>query len=131
MDSSIINKPDVPPSIVVARRSHWDRPAHFIGSNRCRFGLADVVNSHIVSTVGDYYPEGSGIREPIGCGRYFETMVFRDSGKRCEEAGCECGGLPEPADWDPIDFEGYLEIEDAREGHRRMVETWQKSGGAK
>jgi len=99
-------------------RRHWDRPAHFIGSAECHFGMTDVVSGFIISTVGDYRPFGE--RKKIGSYRFYETLVFRDSGRRCEREDC-CGGIPEPASWSEIDGEGYQTEEEAREGHARMI----------
>jgi len=64
--------------------THWDKASHFIGSRDCRFGVTDVVNGYIVSTVGDYWPSWPPDRQApmtIGVDRYYETMVFQDSGK--------------------------------------------------
>lgn len=103
-------------------KTHWDRPGHFIGSDRCRFGVTDVVNGHIVSTVGDYRME-SGERHIIGHARFYETMVFKDSGKRCTKEGevCSCGNLPQPESWSEVDFDGYMTEDEARAGHAAMV----------
>lgn len=112
-----------------AAKTHWDRPSHFIGSASCRFGMTDVVNGYIVSTVGDYRPEfANGEQETIGYNRYFETMVFRDSGRRCEISDCPCGCVPEPADFHEIAFEGYQTEAEARYGHARMVEMYLTMG---
>ena len=102
-------------------KTHWDRPAHFIGSRDCRFGLSDAVGGVIVSTVGDYRPMHHQVGPyPIGANRTYETMVFRDSGKRCDEPSCGCG-LPEPESWTEIDFAGYRSEAEARAGHAEMV----------
>lgn len=66
-------------------KTHWDRPAHFIGSELC------------------------------------ETMVFHDSGRRCEIEDCHCGGLPEASSYRELDFEGYQTASEAAEGHARML----------
>ena len=90
-------------------------PGHLIVSLDCRFHLCTQVGGHLVSTVGEYLPDSSvreilaksrgktleGIGEmrradfldkigyeEIGCGRKFETMVFRVSGDLCK---CGCG----------------------------------------
>ena len=75
-------------------KTHWDKPSHFI----CSADITDVLAGYIVSTVGDYWPKFTGQREHIGCERFYETMVFRDSGKRCDMIACPCGGIPEPLD---------------------------------
>jgi len=65
-------------------------PAHFIGSDSCRFHLATEVGEYVISTVGDYYPHGLASGEPqeIGLNRKFETFVFRKAKGRCD---CGCG----------------------------------------
>jgi hypothetical protein len=105
-------------------KTHWDSTAHFIGSRDCHFGMADVVNGVIVSTCGDYRPGGK--LTSIGYQRHYETMVFKDSGKRCDESGCDCGGLPLADNYTELDFEGYESAAAATEGHRRVVEKWRK-----
>lgn len=72
---------------------------HFIVADKCLHHLCTRVGRYLISTVGNYYPNGSRIglkseREEIGCGRLFETFVF-DLGRKPGE--CECGcGLPKP-----------------------------------
>lgn len=105
-----------------APKTHWDRASHFIGVANCRFGMTDVAGGHIISTVGDWRPPHTGRIERIGCDRFYETMVFRDSWKRCEIADCDCGGLPQPADWTSVDFDGYQTANQAHVGHAAMVE---------
>ncbi len=54
-------------------------PAHFIGSDECRFRLATVVGrkkKYIVSTVGEYYTEGRLERLGADENSYYETYVF-------------------------------------------------------
>lgn len=48
--------------------------AHFSGRQRCLFHLATHVGGFIVSSVGDYRPDGD--RKPVGGGFDYETMVF-------------------------------------------------------
>lgn len=74
---------------IEAHRWKWfGSAAHFIASDSCRFHLATEIGQYIVSTVGDYYPRGEGHAQEIGCGRKFETFVFRKIKGRCE---CGCG----------------------------------------
>ena len=50
---------------------------HFIGSQHCRFHLATwLPNGWLVSTVGDYYPQGERTTLSIGPEDWYETMVF-------------------------------------------------------
>jgi hypothetical protein len=102
--------------------THWDKPSHFIGSESCHFGLTDVVNGYVISSVGDYRPAlfGIAVRERIGYNRYYETMVFRDSGKRCAEDGCACG-RPLIDDYSELGFDGYMTEAQARDGHAAML----------
>jgi len=103
-------------------RAHWDRPGHFIGSSECQFGMTDVINGYIVSTVGDYRPPGATTMQPIGFRHFYETMVFVDSGKRCVEPACECG-LPLHNGRD-VDFAGYQTAAEAAAGHARMIKAY-------
>ena len=62
-------------------------------------------------------------RRADGCilpARTYETMVFRDSGKRCDDAECGCE-RPAPADWNSVDFDGYTSQREAELGHAAMV----------
>ena len=64
-------------------RKYLGRAGHFIASDSCLHHLHTHVNGYCVSTVGDYYPghhrqgDDLGERETVGCGRFFETYVFR------------------------------------------------------
>ena len=113
--------------------THWERGSHFCGVADCRFGITDVVNGYIVSTVGDYRPQSRNAqRMEIGLNRFYETMVFVDSGQRCAQKACSsannesCGGLPVPygAIWSRVDFQGYRTEEEARVGHDLMVQMY-------
>lgn len=68
-------------------------PGHLIVSNMCRFHMATQVGKYLISTVGEYRPEGDGKpRRTIGAGdqSFFETYVF-EAGQTCSVAGCGCG----------------------------------------
>ena len=66
-------------------------PGHFISARNCRFRLCTQVGGYLVSTVGSYWPTiGEGEEQEIGCGRKYETMVFR-AGEPCTQKGCNCG----------------------------------------
>jgi hypothetical protein len=105
-------------------KTHWERPSHFIGSNECRFGLTDVVGEYIISTVGDYHPTIGFGRTEIGLNRFYETMVFTDSGIRCKIKSCDCGGIPKPSDYMELDCDGYQTEAEARAGHAAMVKRY-------
>lgn len=121
--------------------------AHFIGGNYCRFHLATYVGGYIVSTVGELFWD-STIREntakfkgiilkgkgderdrdymkkigfeEIGCGRLYETMVFK-AGKSKHKC-CPY----EATNWGELDFQGYNTPEDAYKGHLKMCKKWSK-----
>lgn len=114
--------------------------AHLCVGQWCRFHLATVVGKYLVSTVGEYVPDETvrqihcdvrGIElvgrgdarladymnkvgfQEIGCGRKYETMVFR-AGKPCASQECGCG-LPELVGSD-LDSEGYSDAGSAMKG---------------
>lgn len=120
------------------RESDWEwfgHSAHFICGRWCRFHMATKVGDYLVSTVGEYIPphySGSERAEAewltknypgqdIGCGRKYETMVFR-AGEPCAAPKCMCG-LPSLASSE-LDFVGYNDARDARIGHMAMCRRW-------
>lgn len=92
---------------------------HFICSNRCRYRrCTDVNGKYRVSTVGAFYAKPDDRkRTTIGCGRLFETMVFRLGKKIDKETGAQC-----VASWEEVDSNGYNTTKDADEGHEAMVQ---------
>lgn len=90
-------------------QSEWKwygSPGHLIVAQWCRFHLCTEIGDYLVSTVGMYvhprHSQGSEATdhewwqknwpgEDIGCGRKFETAVFRATGDRCTSATCGCG----------------------------------------
>lgn len=115
---------------------------HLCVSSECRFHLCTQIGGYLVSTVGEWLPgessreivaksrgvtlEGRGdAREAsfmrqigyqeIGCGRKYETMVFRTDGGAC---GCGCG-LP-TVSFSEIDSDGYNDAGAATAGHMAM-----------
>lgn len=59
--------------------------------------------------------------ETIGCGRTYETMVFR-AGATCTRKDCGCG-LPEISGSE-LDFAGYNDAGSAQAGHLRLCRKW-------
>jgi hypothetical protein len=53
-------------------------PGHFIGGAKCVFHLCTVVGDIMVSTVGNYQPDGK--RLEVGWLRDYETMAWKISG---------------------------------------------------
>lgn len=121
---------------------------HFILGHKCQFHLCTKVGRYLVSTVGQYLPD-EGVREiyaksrgvdlegigddreadymkkigyeEIGCGRTFETMVFK-AGKRCRVKDCMC--LQPSLASSEKDFEGYNTAGEAQAGHLKMCLKW-------
>ena len=117
---------------------------HFILGYKCRFRLNTYVNGYIISTVGEYIPDGAVIDicrpefkhlkgdakeyayqkkygcEEIGCGRKYETMVFM--GQRSSHKCCPYG----VAEFSELDFAGYSTPEDAYKGHMKMCLKFDK-----
>lgn len=86
---------------------------HLCVSEYCRFHLATQIGQYLVSTVGDYYPHGKQSEKPetVGCGRTFETMVFKIDGP------CECGcGMPKIIPEELV-CDGYNDRASANKGH--------------
>ena len=96
--------------------------AHLCVGHDCRFHMATQVGPWLVSTVGEYWGSRS-VREihAIGCGRKYETMVFR-AGAPCDSTECGCG-LPE-IDGSEEDCDCYNDVKSATEGHIAMCKKW-------
>lgn len=90
--------------------------SHFICARRCQYHLSTTVEGFgkciVVSTVGDMRIREDAEPEPVGCDRFFETMVFH--GKPCH---CGCGHItadamrgeiPNDLAWSVADRNGYL-----------------------
>jgi len=103
-------------------------PGHFICADRCRFRMTTKVGTYLISTVGDMRRKENGKMgnmETLGAreNSFFETYVFRNV-KRCDEAGCTCGGQPILTDACEIDGERNATAEDARAAHFRYCQKY-------
>lgn len=101
-----------------------ERPfrGHFCAANDCRFfRTTDVGDKWRVSTIGDYHQGGIGRRQEIGYKRFFETMVFPLSNKRCEGCGGPCDGAQLVADWSEMEADAYSNAAEAEAGHAVIV----------
>ena len=100
-------------------------PGHLICADRCRFRMCTVVGNHMISTVGDMRLEKDGSMEALGAGEdsFFETYVFSDI-KRCDAAGCTCGGQPVLTKACEIDGERNATAEEARKSHYRYCHKY-------
>lgn len=84
---------------------------HFCGAKHCHFSIATQVGRMVVSTIGEYMPQGS--IEEIGYDRTYETMVFKVDG--VEDCGC-----PTIASLRERVVVGYRTAQDATDGHMAM-----------
>lgn len=133
-------------------RDQWQwfgNVGHFICGFDCRFHLCTLVGAHLVSTVGQLFPdapvrelyaESRGVTlvgrgdarradymnkigyEEVGYQRTFETMVFR-AGEICSHPDCGCG-MPKLETAEALDFRGYNSAGDATRGHMELCEKW-------
>jgi len=114
--------------MIPAEKWRWfGNPAHLICADSCLFHLVTEIGSIVVSTVGDWRPDRKGgdlgKMHDIGCGRKYETMVFRVAGR------CSCGcGLP-THNGENVDFDAYLLPGEAAEGHRAMCVKYAELDG--
>lgn len=103
------------------------RAAHFICAADCLFHMVTEIGDHVISTVGDLHlyekTGGRGSRREIGCGRTYETYVFRKL-----DGHCECGcGLPS-FDLSEVDSEGANDDVEARSNHMLMCHKYARIG---
>lgn len=113
------------------KRENWiwmPHPAHFICSYKCHFFLATYVGKYIVSTVGEMADTNEhhercqkGTWEEIGCGRKYETMVFK-AVKDKENKCCPWSVNVETE----LDVKAYNTAEEATEGHYKLCNKWSK-----
>ncbi len=120
-------------------------PAHLCVAFDCKFHLATVVGDHIISTVGEWFPQeqmlqiiadqkgititGKGDErryqylnkvgfQEIGLNRKYETMVFKAT--PTGESKC----CPFEISGPELQIRGYNEPDDATDGHYEMCEQW-------
>ena len=93
-------------------------PLHFIAADSCRFHLGTQVGNYIISTVGDYHPQsGSGSRQIIGSGRYYETYVFTVASE--SRHGCACPEI-QSSEIDSRDYNEDANCDEVNAGHLAM-----------
>ncbi len=86
---------------------------HFCAASACRFHLCTKIGKYLVSTIGEYYPDGKQMHQ-VGLNRLYETMVF-DAGEPC---ACGCGRPKHKGDC--LDSANYDKPGDANAGHIAM-----------
>lgn len=109
----------------MADKSEWiwmPHPAHFIGAWMCRFRLATCVGNYIVSTVGEFEPNGLSEKadyKDIGIDSKYETIVFKST--ESDHACCPKKITPEE-----IDDRFYNDPGSAYKGHLELCEKYSK-----
>jgi len=99
---------------------------HFIMGHDCRFRLCTRVGGFLISTVGDLRDERTGDAREIGCGRKFETFVFK-AGPVCNDPKCDCG-LPTQGGGE-IDSLPANTAGNAQRNHYEMCEKYSRRAG--
>jgi hypothetical protein len=106
---------------------------HFIGGPECRFHLCTEVGGYLVSTVGEYFPNGRDGHEAkeIGLDRLYETFVFKlkRGHARCDVDDCGCG-LPMPDQSLEIDSLPANKAGDATRNHYKLCRKWARRSGS-
>ena len=98
----------------MAKLEWFGHAGHFIGAPHCRFHLHTHVNGYCVSTVGDYRTARQASKpEEIGCGRLYETMVFK-----LDDDGVNV------SDHTELWCEPYNDRDAANAGHIELVKKW-------
>lgn len=100
---------------------------HFIGGADCRFSLATFVadGRWLVSTVGDYRPDGGAPRS-LGSvpSDLFETMVFE-----CDPSVLTEDGEPSVLSWIEDWCARYATASEATEGHLQLCAEYERERG--
>ena len=95
----------------------YGTPGHYVCANACQFHLCTKVGKFLISTIGEKVSSESirkilgisgGAYEEVGCGRLYETMVFRWKGV-CTSLPCNCrlpNIIPNEIDFAPANQRG-------------------------
>ena len=103
---------------------------HFICGDRCHFTLNTYIGKYIVSTIGElpetlkeYIKDKKFMSQfqEIGCGRKYETMVWK--AKRSVHECCPWEIIVADGE---LDFEAYNTAGDAYKGHLKLCNKWSK-----
>jgi len=109
---------------VIAPKSTWvwyGYAGHLCVGRRCAYHLCTRVGGFLISTVGDYIPDGSDKMKKIGAGpeAFFETFVFHCDGE-------DKNGDPIIPSWSEIDSRRYARSIDAERGHRDICDEYSR-----
>ena len=93
----------------------YGNAGHFCGCRKCEFHLCTEVGKYLISTVGEYRPDG--IDKPMESlsttpNMFYETMVLELNGSRCK---CGCG-LPD-VHLSALEVDRYETPKEANEKH--------------
>lgn len=116
--------------MIPAERWKWfGMPGHLIVGDRCVHHLCTQIGGYLISTIGEYRPEGKKAgRETIGCDRFFETFVFNVPKKA---ARCDCGcNMPKP-DYSEIDSLPANDAATADKNHMILCRKYARKGAKK
>lgn len=135
----------------VAEWKWFGHPGHFICGDQCIFHLCTLVGGgkYLVSTVGELWfdsqvrkivADSRGIKiegkgddwdadylvkvgyEDVGCGRKYETMVFKVTGEVCTSTDCNCG-LPKIVPME-LDSAAANQASEATQNHYELCTKW-------
>ena len=98
---------------------------HFVGAEHCRFHLATFVagGRWLVSTVGDYRPNGDKQAIIGGYDALYETMVFATDPTDLHD------GEPTVIDWSDSWCQHYGDGASATQGHLSACREWDARRG--
>lgn len=100
-------------------------PLHYICGSRCVFHLGTRIGNYVISTVGDFRPDGPyKPRDTIGYQREFETMVFRVLG---DHGDCVCPQI-DGSEIDSYTYPMGSECDAVNAGHLAMCHKWANDG---
>lgn len=92
------------------------KPAHFVGSDDCKWHLTTHVGGYIVSSIGEYRPAHTDEMVPLDeflTPLYYETFVFV-----AESESWEIG--------EELEGQRYSTADKATEGHMHYCHKWSK-----
>lgn len=109
-------------NVPIEKWKWYGMPGHLIVGDRCVHHLCTEVGQYLISTVGEYRPDHKKDREEVGCGRFFETYVFK-LGRKFKRCSCGCG-VPTPSDMCEIDSLPANDAINADKNHMKMCRKY-------
>lgn len=101
---------------------------HFMMCRDCQFHLTTEVGDFVVSTIGDYCPDGELTnRVEIIKGYNFQTKVFQFMGYSCSDICLYVTRTPLNLNYsNAIETKNYNTAGEAQEGHRKLCQIYLK-----